>query len=151
MLQHPIGPFFQLTQNEFELACLTYPELKENSNMFYEREASAEIVLNGENYFDNETILEEFDRLFKMIQFSEALKDHSIEILVDNATTHTSKKYSINDFRKAEGYNCPVDYIEWLDEEYNLQTLSCYYKDKQDDLISKGLLMIAKELNLIDN
>lgn len=150
IMQHPSGPFLQLTEEEYEKCCKKYPELKENENFYYEREASAQIILNGQNYFDNETILEEFERLFKIIQFLEALKDHNVEILVDNATTHTTKKYSLNQFRKNEGYDCPVDELEWFDEKDNFKTLSCYYENENSELVSKGLFNIAKELNLID-
>jgi hypothetical protein len=98
-----MGPFFHLTEKEFKLACKKYPNLKDDiDSMFYENEASAQIVLDGVNYFNNDTILEQFERLFQMIEFCEVLKDYDIEILVDNATTHTSKAFNINDFQRIQ-------------------------------------------------
>jgi hypothetical protein len=62
ILQHPMGPFFHLTEKEFKLACKKYPNLKDDiDSMFYENEASAQIVLDGVNYFNNDTILEQFE------------------------------------------------------------------------------------------
>lgn len=150
ILQHPIGPFFKLTDKEFEKACEKYPSLKETDSFYYQNEASGQIVLDGKNYFDYEKILEQFERLFQLIEFCEAHYDHDIEILVDNATTHTSKSYSINDFRKGSGYNCPVDSIDWYDENDNLKSLNCYYKEEKGVLQSKGLFKITKELGVIE-
>ena len=145
-----MGPFFELTKKEFERACKKYPNLKDDiDSMFYDNEASAQIVLDGINYFNNETILDQFERLFQMIEFCEALKDHDIEILVDNATTHTSKLFNINDFRKGAGYDCPVERTEWIGENKKIHILECYTFDNNGEPESKGLFEIAKELNLI--
>ena len=150
VLQHPIGPYFQLSESEFILACVKYPDLNVDINsMYYKNEASAQIVLDGVNYFNNDTILEQFERLFQMIEFCEALKDHDIELLVDNATTHTAKAFNINDFRKGSGYDCPVERIDWFDENNNVRTLECFDEDEDGEPFSKGLFIIAKELNLI--
>ena len=85
-----------------------------------------------------------------MIQFSEALKDHDIEILVENATTYTAKYYSINDLRKGSGYNSPVDRIEQYDENNSLNYLNCYFENDGGEILSKGLFEIAKDLKLIE-
>ncbi|CAF4608342.1 unnamed protein product, partial [Didymodactylos carnosus] len=54
-------------------------------------------------YMDNELILEQFERLFQMLQFKEEYKTHTIEVLVDNARTHISKEFSVNDFGMKPG------------------------------------------------
>jgi hypothetical protein len=72
ILSHPSGPYFELTEKEFEKAVETYPELADKS-IYYEREASAQIVLDGKNYFDSETFLEQMSRLMKLTQFSEVI------------------------------------------------------------------------------
>jgi len=77
------------------------------------------------------------------------LKDHDIEILVDNATADTSKAFNINDFRKASGYDCPVETIEWIDGNNNSHILECFTLDDKGEPLSKGLFEIAKELTII--
>jgi len=149
ILAHPSGPYFQLSDEEFKLACKSYSELEEPDELYYPREASAQIILDGKNYFDSEIFLQQMERLFKLIQFSKALKNHSIEILVDNATTHTAKPFSLTDFRKGTGYDCPVDSIDWVDEKNNKKTLNCYYENEDGEKISKGLFIIAQDLGLI--
>ena len=56
--------------------------------------------LNQNNYFDNETILEQLERLFKLIYFKKEYVSHDI-VMVDNATTHTAKAFKISHFRKS--------------------------------------------------
>jgi hypothetical protein len=149
ILQHPSGPFFQLSENEFKQACIKYPSLKEK-DIWYDFEASGQIVLDGKNYFDNDKVLEQFERFCQMIEFSEALKDHKIEILFDHATTHTAKLYNINDFRKGEGYQCPCDTVYWTDKDSGeLKSLDCYFEDNNGEWKSKGLLRIAQDLGVI--
>ncbi len=69
---------------------------------YYENSASSYIALDGTNYYNNETILAQFKRLFQLLEFKEDFKDHDIEILVDNATSHTAKRYNINQFAKGK-------------------------------------------------
>jgi hypothetical protein len=112
---------------------------------YLERSASRFIELYGDNYFDNAAILEQFERLFQFLEFKNYYLHHVIDILVDNATTHTAKPYTVNDFRKGKGIHCPVDQLEWMDENKNskiIQTRNEYGE-------SKGLFQICKELGLI--
>ena len=48
-------------------------------------------------YFDNETILSQFDRLFNWLIFKAENKGHHFEIIVDNALTYSAKEFSLND------------------------------------------------------
>ena len=45
------------------------------------------------------------------------------------------------------GYPCPVDILEWTDDNNNSCFLNCFYEDGK----SKGLFIIMKELKLIPN
>ena len=55
----------------------------------------------------------------------------------------------INKFDSAK--RCTYETIEWMDSENQSHVINCSYKDDNSDLLmSKGLLTIAKELNLID-
>ena len=81
---------------------------------------------------------------FKLIKFKKSFVDHKIEVLVDNARTHTAKVYDINLMNKSAGTNCPYEKLEWKDGD----------KTKSIDLfdtngISKGLFAIAQELKII--
>ncbi len=87
---------------------------------------------------DNDMILELFERLFKLIEFKESFK--CLRIIVDNATTHTAKNYSISDFIKKT--KCSTEKIEWKE---NGKSLDCFHKNG----VSKGLFQKAKELKLI--
>ena len=102
IVQHPSSPFFQLYEAEYAKAILKYPILETNSHLFLKRSATRFIELNGENYFDNETILEQFERLFILLEFKEDFFYHEIDILVDNATTHTAKAFKLHEFRKSK-------------------------------------------------
>jgi len=74
--------------------------------------------------------------LFQMIEFCDALKDHDIEILVDNATTHKTKAFNINDFRKGSGYDCLDERIEWFDENNKRKVLECFDENEDGELYS---------------
>jgi len=102
IIEHPSGPFLELSDSEFEKACKEYKELNEDPFClnFSKNGASSLIALDGTNYFDNETILAQFERFFQLLQFKEEFKNHDFEILVDNATTHTTNPYNINQFAK---------------------------------------------------
>ena len=93
-----------------------------------------------DGYVDNDLILEQFERLFKLLQFKTSNKDKKVKLIVDNATTHTSKEYNINDFSMKSGTNCPVEYIRWI-EKREEKSLKCLYENG----LSKGLLVIGSE------
>lgn len=149
LVQHPSGPFFSLNNNEWNKAIKKYPTLGEIADVDYvERSATASVNIGSDLYFDNSTILEQFERLFQMLEFKEDFKNHDIEVIVDNARTHTAKSYSLYDFGKSVGTRCPVQAIIYFDERGIERNIDCYFNSGPNKGKSKGLLEIAKELNL---
>jgi hypothetical protein len=149
MMQHPAGPFFQLDENEYKRAVDKYPELEAPSDIEYiQRTATASILVGRDAYFDSPTVLDQFERIFKMLKYKVEFKDHAIEFIVDNARTHTAKSHSVNDFGKSIGTRCPVDTINFVDSQGTKQTLDCYFRSGQNQGLSKGLLEIARELQV---
>ena len=70
LVMYPSGPFFQLSETEYEKVLEKYPELDEEENINYiERSASASAHVSSDVYLDNSTILAQFERLFKLIEF----------------------------------------------------------------------------------
>ncbi|CAM2708841.1 unnamed protein product [Rotaria socialis] len=106
--------------------------------------ASAAIALGGDNYFNNQSILNQFKPLFQLLPFKKEYKSHNFLCLVDNSRTHTAAGIHLNDFGMRPGTRCPVDKIEYIDENNKKQTIECY----DDNGYSKGLLAIANELNV---
>ena len=149
MACHPSGPFFSLNQNEWQKAVAKYPDLLKNYYINYiDYTATAAINVGGEVYFDNETILSQFQRLFRMLEFKTAYAGHQIDILIDNAKTHTARLYNIYDFGKSIGSRCPIDIIEYYDHNNSKKFLQCYFQSGPNKNKSKGLLELAKELNI---
>ncbi|CAF3149412.1 unnamed protein product, partial [Rotaria sp. Silwood2] len=108
LVSHASGPFFSLSSIEFEEAKIKYPSLLLGIDSKYVGySATAGINVGEHAYFDNEAIIEQFERLFQMLQFKVAFQGHEIEIVVDNARTHSAKEYSLNDFGKGIGTRCP--------------------------------------------
>ncbi|CAF3889700.1 unnamed protein product, partial [Rotaria sp. Silwood1] len=112
LVQHPSGPFFSLNDTEWKEAIKKYPTLDQINDVEYvERSVTASINIGTDYYFDNNTILEQFERLYQMLEFKKEFQNHDIEIIVDNARTHTAKSYSLNDFGKSVGTRCPVEIL----------------------------------------
>lgn len=95
-------PFFSLTEEEWNAAVDEFPDLNEPSNMEYEpRTATGGLIPGGDNYMDNIAVLSQFTRLFKMLKHKKAYNypvKHNIEIVVDNARTHTALIVNVDDF-----------------------------------------------------
>ncbi|CAF3485164.1 unnamed protein product [Rotaria socialis] len=128
LVQHPSGPFFQLDEQEWMKAIRKYPELLIDDGIRYVKYSATVFAhLGVDSYFDNSVILLQFERLFKLIEFKQEYQTQSVEILVDNATTHTAKSYSISDFGINIGTNCPVSSIEYLNDNNEIETLDCYF------------------------
>ena len=145
---HPSGPFFQLSRTEYDKALKKYPELEGAQDIDYiERSASASIQVSSDAYFDNSTILKQFERLFQLLKFKECFHYHKIEIVVDNARTHSARAYNLSDFGKGISTRCPVDQLRWIDDKGVIQSLSCYFQRGPNRGKSKGLFQIAVELN----
>ena len=60
IIQHPTCPFFELSDFEWQNATQMYPELLLDEYLYLPKTATRFIELNGSNYFDNDTILEQF-------------------------------------------------------------------------------------------
>ena len=150
LVSHSSSPFFRLNDKEYSLALEKYPELADyDHGIIYEKNsATASIILGSDNYFNNELILLQFERLLKLLQFKTDYRGHSIHILVDNATRHTTKAYSVHDFGKNINTRCSVKFLEWTDEHSKQQRLDCYFSSGSLKGKSKGLLQIGVELGL---
>ena len=145
LVMHPSGPFFSLTDKEYSEALKKYPNLNDDCDINYEKNsASAAVNVSGDNYFDNENILSQFKRLFQLLPFKEEYKNHDFVCLVDNARTHTAAEFSVNDFGMKPGTRCPVDKIDYIDENNKKRIIECY----DDDGCSKRLLALAYKLNV---
>jgi hypothetical protein len=103
LVSHPSSPFFTLSESEWNEAVKKYPSLSEESEVSYlERSCTGTMIPGQDNYFDNLTILSQFERLFQMLEFKKEYHvpfRHDFEVLVDNATTHTAVTLKLNDFR----------------------------------------------------
>ena len=100
MVLHPSGPFFYLNEFEWNEAVKKYPELAEETEINYvSRTCTASLNVGNNNYFDNNTVLQQFERLFKLLEFKSEYQFHDIEVLVDNARTHTAQLVNLNDLR----------------------------------------------------
>ena len=150
LVQHPSGPFFSLSKEEYDQATQCYPDLLPDSiGLRYDGySARAGINVGEQGYFDNDTILCQFERLFQLLQFKEEYQGHDIEVVVDNARTHSAREYSINDFGKGVGTKCPVDAIEFVDHQGQLVSVSCYFENGEHKGKSKGLLHLANDLQV---
>ena len=129
LVQHTSGPFFQLNEREWTNAVKKFPELLDDTDLRYEKySATINAHLGVDPYFDNNTILLQFERLFKLIKFKEEYQHHKVEILVDNARIHSAKQYSINDFGKRSGTRCPISVIEYVDEMNKRKKIDCFFR-----------------------
>ena len=143
----PEGPFFELSNEEWSAAVKRHGDLLDGSTMKYlPRSASASIQVGVDGYFDNEAVLEQFTRLFKLLPFKKCYEGHRINIVVDNARTHSARDYSLNEFGKGIGTRCPVESIQYIDAKGNKNKIECYFKGGENDGKSKGLLILAREL-----
>lgn len=129
LVSHSSGPFFQLNEKEYNTAIQQYPHLSSTTDVQYlPRSATAGINVGSDNYFDNETILAQFERLFQLIIFKSDFAGQDIEVLVDNARTHTAKEYSLNQFGQNIGARCPIESVDYLDSDGKEQRISCYFE-----------------------
>ena len=93
--------FFELIEDEWKDAVAKYKSLTPDSGVNYmSRTVTATITIGLHAHFDNETTLNQFERLFQMLEFKREHKNHAIEVVVDNARTHTTKSYSLLDVGK---------------------------------------------------
>ena len=85
-----------------------------------------------------------FSEIFKSVNFR-------VDLLVDNATTQTKAEIDINMFSKGINKANPVEFLRWTDGSNNEQVVYYYFRrgDLKDK--SKGLFVLCKELNIIDD
>lgn len=79
-----------MKDDEWAVALKERPELK-NDTRYITKTATCIITPSKDNYFDNEAILHQFEQLIFLMRFSKIFKevDYRVDLLVDNATTHT--------------------------------------------------------------
>ncbi len=142
-------PFFFLNDKQWEKASKKYPSLL-NDKLFIEKTATLHLEpgKNRDGYMDNEMILKQFERLFQLYEFKDEYSNRKLLLLVDNATTHTAKAYSINDFHKKIGTQCPSDTIEWVENGITRKA-PCFFSTGKFKGKSKGLFELGKDLKLI--
>ncbi|CAF1409850.1 unnamed protein product [Didymodactylos carnosus] len=149
LVHHPSGPFFELSEDEWKQAVAKYKSLNDDADVNYiRRTATASINIETDAYFDNDKILSQFERLFQMLEFKQEYKNNQIEIIVDNARTHTAKAYSLHNFGKNIGTRCPVKQIEYIDENGAIKVIDCYFQRGETKHKSKGLVELCKDLGI---
>ena len=87
------------------------------------------------------------------MKYSQVFIDHGfrVDLLVDNATTHTKALVDISMFAKSANRACPITEINWLDENGNENRTDCYFKSGSLKGQSKGLYNLCRELKIIDS
>ncbi len=107
LVAHPSGPFFSLSDDEMKKCIKKYPNIEVLNGVNYvNRTWIGSIQPGKDNYFNSDTVLIQFERLFQMLEFNSEFNEPaklSIEIWVDNARTHTAQVININDFRLNPG------------------------------------------------
>ena len=148
LVMHPSGSFFTVNDKEYQQVLALYPELADHFEdvTHIEKTATGSIDVGYGSYFDNLTILAQFERLFKLLHLKSEFKNHNIEVIVDNATTHTAKSYSLSYFGKSIGTRCTTDTLEYMDSQGQQQVIDCFFKRGPNNGLSKDLLEISKEL-----
>ncbi|CAF1539185.1 unnamed protein product [Didymodactylos carnosus] len=136
-------------ENEWKEATAKYITLSVDNDVNYiDRTATASINIGTDAYFDNDTVLGQFERLFQMLEFKQDYKHNQIEIVVDNARTHAAKSYSLQEFGKKIGTRCPIEQIEYVDENGVQKLIDCYFKEGENKGKSKGLVELCKDLGV---
>lgn len=125
LVQHDSCALFELDDKEWKDALQTHPELRDESIGYQPRSANAFLQPGKEGYFDNSCILDQFERLFKLLKFKRAFSNCDVEVLVDNARTHTAKPYDLNLLSKNAGTKCPYVSIDW-EENGKVQSVECF-------------------------
>jgi hypothetical protein len=72
-----------------------------------------------------------------------------VDILVDNATTHTKALVDVNMFNKGEDSHCGIDKLNWINEKNEECFLDCFYTSGPNVGLNKGLFNMCKELEII--
>ena len=148
---HDLEVFFELSDDEWNKAVKENPILSTTESIlnYYERSASGWLEPGKDIYIDNEVIMQQFERLFILLKYKKSFANADIEILVDNARTHSAKQYDLMNFNKFDSIKkAPYQNIEWLEND-ETRKIDCTYDDENGLRKCKGLFSISKELNLI--
>ena len=105
IVMHHLVSIFELDEDEWQEAIENEPSLKTDDILmnFYSRSANAWVEPKKDSYFDSDVIVRQFERLFKLLKFKNCFYNHDIEIIVDNARTHSAKIYDVMLLNKAPG------------------------------------------------
>ena len=159
LVSHPNGPFFSLNIKEYKKLLKKYPDFEVEADIDYvERTCTGSMQPGQDGYLDNTRVLNQFERLFKMLEFKKEYNfpvKHDIEFIVNNARTHTKMDVNINDIRLNSGLYCPAEILTWVDENGIQKSLSLFFDENGDENgnfknQSKGLRQLANELGLYD-
>jgi hypothetical protein len=94
IINHPKMNCFVLSDEEWKEA------LRERPDLLNEDDYLPNSATSKDNNFDNESILKQFERIIFLMRFSRIFKDanYRVDILVDNATTHTKASIDVSMF-----------------------------------------------------
>ncbi|CAF0939842.1 unnamed protein product [Adineta ricciae] len=130
---HPDNPLFQRSQNEWAAVVTKYHELLEyDGGQCIERSASGSIQVGFESYFDNDGIINQFTRLFKILPFKKAYAKQSFMLL----------------WAMLPNTRCKIDQMSYSDKNGKQHTVDCFFTTGENKGQSKGLLILAKELGI---
>ncbi len=73
-----------------------------------------------------------------------------VDLLVDNATTHTKALIDISMFAKSINRACPVNEIKWFENGVE-KSIDCFFRRGNLNGQSKGLFNLCKELGIIES
>lgn len=54
--------------------------------------------------------------------------NHSIEVIIDNARTHTAIDFDVNLLSKSSNTNCPYSKIECIEDDL-VKSVDCFYSN----------------------
>ena len=101
LVQHQSGPFLSFCDSEYRRAPKKFPALSNQDDLNYlANSATARIIVEQEAYFDSNTIITQFEKLFMLLSFKDDYNGHQVEVVVDNVRTHSTKEYNLNEFNK---------------------------------------------------
>ena len=85
------------------------------------------------------------------MKYSKIFKDvnYRVDILVDNATTHTKALVDVSMFNKSIDTHCGIDKLYWTNKKNEECQLDCFYQSGPNEGLSKGLFNLCKELKII--
>lgn len=155
LCQHKYCGLFELSDDEWSEAVTAHPELLDDELDFnYDARsanASMEPGKNHDGYFDNTKIIKQFERLFILLKFKTIFRNNKIILFVDNARTHSAKKFDRDRLFKKSGTNCPYDYLEWVEDDGEKKRVSFFQEKQTKDKkkISKGLFVMCQDLGEI--